>query len=137
VLDGAEVGDGFSEGFALLGVLNRFGEHGLRTADAGGAELEAPEVEDVEGDDVAAADLAQNVLHRDLDVVEEDGRGRASVDAHLALFGAGLDAVEGALDEEGGELLPVDLGEDGVDVGPAAVRDPHLLAVEDVVFFIL
>ena len=30
-------------------------------------------------------------------------------------------------------LLAVDLREDGEEIGEAAVRDPHLLAVEDVV----
>ena len=38
-----------------------------------------------------------------------------------------------ALDEERGELLAVDLGEDGEQIGEAAVRDPHLLAVEQIV----
>ena len=37
-----------------------------------------------------------------------------------------------ALDDEGGELLAVDLREDDEDVGESAVRDPHLLAVERV-----
>ena len=47
------------------------------------------------------------------------------------LFLAGADAREAALDDEGGELLAVDLGEDDEDVGEAAVGDPHLLAVQD------
>ncbi len=43
------------------------------------------------------------------------------MDAHLVFFGAGLDAVVATLDEERRELLPIDLGEHGEDVGPAAV----------------
>ena len=35
-----------------------------------------------------------------------------------------------ALDDEGGEVLAVHLGEDDEDVGEAAVGDPHLLAVQ-------
>ena len=46
---------------------------------------------------------------------------------------APLDDAHAALDDERGELLAVDLGEDGEDVGEAAVGDPRLLAVEDVV----
>ncbi len=38
-----------------------------------------------------------------------------------------------ALDEKGGELFAIDLREDRVEIGFAAVGDPHLLAVEDVV----
>ena len=37
------------------------------------------------------------------------------------------------LDQEGGELFAIDLGEDGEEVGEAGVGDPHLLAVQDVV----
>ena len=43
------------------------------------------------------------------------------------------DAGERALDEERREFLAADFGEDGVEIGRAAVGDPHLLAVEDVV----
>ena len=38
-----------------------------------------------------------------------------------------------AFDDEGGELLAVDLGEDGEEVGEAAIGDPRLLPVQDVV----
>ena len=43
------------------------------------------------------------------------------------------DAGEGALHQKRGELLAADLGEDREQIGRAAVGDPHLLAVEDVV----
>ena len=46
------------------------------------------------------------------------------------LFLAARDAGKRALDDEGGEVLAVDLGEDDEDVGEAAVGDPHLLAVQ-------
>ncbi len=45
----------------------------------------------------------------------------------------GLTPGEIALDEERGELFAIDLGEDCVEIGEAAVGDPHLLAVKDVV----
>jgi hypothetical protein len=41
------------------------------------------------------------------------------------------DAGERPFDDEGGEVLAVDLGEDDVEVGEAAVGDPGLLAVQD------
>ena len=50
--------------------------------------------------------------------------------AHLVLFLAARHAAERALDDERGELLAVDLGEDDEQVGEAAVGDPHLLAVQ-------
>ena len=49
---------------------------------------------------------------------------------HLVFFLAVADAGKAAFDEEGGELLAVDLGEDDEEVGEAAVGDPHLLAAE-------
>ena len=45
----------------------------------------------------------------------------------------GVDAGKRALDQKRRELLAADLGEDRVEVGAAAVGDPHLLAVQDVV----
>ena len=44
-------------------------------------------VQDVEGNDVAAADFAQDVFHWDRHIVEIHGGGRAALDAHL-LFDA-------------------------------------------------
>ena len=41
-----------------------------------------------------------------------------------------LTPVEAALDDEGGEVLAVDLGKYDEDVGEAAVGNPHLLACE-------
>jgi len=57
VADEAEVGDGLAEGLALFGVFDGGGDDALAAAGAGRAEFEAADVEDVEGDDVAAADF--------------------------------------------------------------------------------
>jgi hypothetical protein len=61
-----------------------------------------------------------------------------SVNAHLVFFVAGLAAGKCALDDERGELLAIDFREDHVEIGKAAVRDPHFLTVENVVraFFV-
>jgi hypothetical protein len=69
-----------------------------------------------------------------VDIIEIDGRSRAAFDAHLPFFGTGLDAWIFALDQKGRELLAADFREDGVQISSAAVGDPHLLAIEDVVF---
>ena len=63
-------------------------------------------------------------------VLQDQRRRRRAVQPHLVLFLADRDAGEGALDDERGERLAVDLGEDDEQVGEAAVGDPHLLAVE-------
>ncbi len=92
------------------------------------AELVTPEVEHVERDFVPFANLAEQVRRRDVSVLEDQRRGRRAVQAHLVLFVAGADSLEPALDDEGGEVLAVDLRKDDEDVGEAAVGDPHLLA---------
>ena len=104
-----------------------------RAADAARAQLEAADVQDVEGDDVSLADLAEHVLDRHLAVVEDERAGRRAANAHLLLFRADGEAGEIAFDEERGELLAIDLREDGEQIGEVRVRDPHLLAVQDVV----
>src|SRR3954471_4944381 len=50
--------------------------------------------------------------------------------AHLVLFLAAGYAAEGAFYDERGELLTADLGKHDEDIGESAVRDPHLLAVQ-------
>ena len=82
---------------------------------------------------VPLADLAQQVLHRHLAIGQDQRAGGRSADAELVLLRAHREAGRVALDEERGELLAVDLGEDREHVGEAAVGDPHLFAVQDVV----
>ena len=106
------------------------------STDAHGAGLEAADVQDVEGDDVALADFAEHVFDRHLAVVEDDGAGRRSANAHLVFFGANGEAGKSLFNQERGELFTIDLGEDGEQVGETGIGDPHLFAVEDVVFTI-
>src|SRR5581483_7470194 len=90
------------------------------------------EVQNVEGDDVAAPDLAEKIFDRDFDVVKEDRGGGTAANTHLLFFVAGIDAGKGALNQKGTKLLAADFGEHRVHAGLAAVGDPHLLPVEDV-----
>src|SRR5215471_18083413 len=53
------------------------------------------------------------------------------MEAHLVLFVSARHAGKRPLDDERTEMFPVDLGEDDVEVGEAAIGDPHLLAVQD------
>ena len=121
-------GDRLAELPPLGGVGDGFGECGAGAAGGAGAELQAPVVEDVEGDLVAAADLAEHVARRHACVLQDHRRRRRGVQPHLVLFLADRHAGEAALDDERGERLAVDLGEDDEDVGEAGVGDPHLLA---------
>ena len=108
-------------------------ERELRCAGHRRAELEPADVEDVEGDLVTLADLAEHVLDRHLGALEDDGRRGGALDAELLLLRAGRDSRGRALDEERGEVLPVHAGEHREQVGEAAVRDELLRPLEDVV----
>src|SRR5206468_5592170 len=88
VLHEAEVGDGMAEGLAPLAVPDRRAQRALGPPDAARPELEAADVEDVEGDLVALADLAEEVLLRDDRVLEDEGAGRAALDPGLPLLRA-------------------------------------------------
>ena len=74
-------------------------DRAVRAAAAHRAQLEAREVQHVERDLVALADLAEQVLRRHLHVLEDQRGRRRAVQAHLVLFLAALDA-EAALDDE-------------------------------------
>src|ERR1017187_10427764 len=97
------------------------------SADGESAEFQAADIEDVEGDDVAAASLAEQVVDRHRGVIEEDGRGGTALDAHLLFFSAAGDAGKGAFDQKRTELFTINFGEYGEEVGFAAFCDPHLL----------
>ncbi len=112
------------------GVARSRAEHFLRAAEAGSAERESADIQNIEGDDVAAADFMQQIFLGHQAILKKDRRGGAAVQTHLFFFGAGREAGVAALDDEAGEFFAVDFGEDDVDVGKAAVGDPHLLAVE-------
>src|SRR6478735_320180 len=85
----------------------------------------------------ATAQIAEQVLARDAHVVEVERGRRRSLDAELLLFGARAHPHR-TLDQEGRDAilgLPVAgdqrLGEDGEEVGHAAVGDPDLGPVEE------
>ena len=106
-------------------------QHVLCAADSERPKLETADVQDVEGDDVAAADLAEHVVDRHLHVVEIDGGGGTSFDAHLLFFGARLTPANARSTRNAVNFSP-HLREDGEQIRRAAVGDPHLLAVQDV-----
>src|SRR5207248_9008646 len=85
-----------------------------------------------DGDLVAFAYLAEHVLERIPGVVEDQRGGRAAPQPELVLLAPGGEPARAPLDDEGGELVPVYLEEHHVDVSEAAVGDPHLSAVDQV-----
>ena len=131
VLDRAKGGDGDAELFARRGVFGRLANGGLGAARTHRAQLEAAEVQYVERHLVALADRAQHRVGRHLHVLQDHRRRRRAMEAELVFFLAARHARPLALDDEGGEVLAIDLGKDDEDVGEAAVGDPHLLARHD------
>ncbi len=130
MFDRAERRDRLAELLSLSCVASRLADRDLRAATAHRPELEAREIEHVERDLVTLADLAEQVVRGNLDVLQNHRRRRRAVQPHLVLFLAVRDAVERAFDDERAEELAVDLGKDDIDVGESAVGDPGLLAVE-------
>ena len=120
-----------AEGGPAAAVADGGPQRSLGSAGAPRPQLEAAEVQGVERDLVALADLAQEVLAGDHRIREDQGPRGAALDAGLLLLRAQAHARRSLLDHEGGEVLAVDLGEGDVDVGEAGVAEPHLLAVED------
>jgi hypothetical protein len=132
-LDQAELGDGLAEGDALFGVANHVRQRVARAADAGHAQLEAAHVEHVEGDVVALAGLAQQVRGGDFAVLKHQRAGGGAANAQLVLFRADGQARRVRSMRNAENFSPSILAKTVYRLGDAAVGDPHLLAVEDVV----
>ncbi len=120
----------------LVGVLHRRLQARPDDADRAGGDREPALVERVHRDLEALALCADQVLGRHLHVREEELAGRARPDAQLVLDLAGLDALPRALDDERRDAavggVGVGLGEDELVVGLGGVRDPVLLAVQQI-----
>jgi hypothetical protein len=76
MLDKAELSDRLAESLALFCVVNGVDQRAARAAYAGCSQLEAPNVEDVEGDVVPLARFAEEILGGDTTVIEDEGAGR-------------------------------------------------------------
>ena len=129
--------DRLAERLALLDVLDRHGDRGLRRRHAGDRDAEAllREVVDHLAEALALGD--EQVLDRHARVVEEELRRVLRVHADLLEVAAALEARRVALDDEHADAL-VALRRVGLDRGHEqvavdAVRDERLRAVDDVV----
>ncbi len=81
---------------------------------------------------MSLSDRPKDVFDRHLHVVEHQRRRRRSVETEFDFVAAAGDA-HAALDEEGGEFVAVNFRENREEIGEAAVGDPHLRAVQQVV----
>ena len=137
VANGAKLGNWQVELHPLVGVLHaQVGGH-LAGAQAGRGQLDAANIQDVEGNEVSLANLAENIFLRNLHVRQEHLPGRRALNAHLVLLVAEGQALGAALHDEAGELLAVNLGKHDEHVGKAGVGNPHFLAVEHVLLAVL
>ena len=127
----AEVADGMAESRALLGVMCGGFELVFREAEAGGAERETADIENVEGDDVATADIVQQVFARHVAILEKDRCGRTPAQAHFLFFRAHGKSRRPTLNDERREFFAIDFRENSENIRESAVGDPHFLAVQD------
>src|SRR6185437_6111247 len=88
LLDQSKLGDALAKSLALLRVGDRRLQRVARAAHAGRSQFETADIQDVEGDDVSLADLAEQVFHRHLAIVENQRASRRSANTQLVLLGA-------------------------------------------------
>jgi hypothetical protein len=125
-----KIGDGAAERASVVGVGGRGPQRRFHRPERGRRELEASDVQDVEGDAVAFADFPEQVFRRHANAVERQRtRGRA-VDPELLFLATDRQSGGTALDEERAERFAIDLGVHREQIGEAAVRDELLAAVQ-------
>src|SRR6185503_1730843 len=112
----------------IAGIVERHLQALLGGADRAGSELEATDVQDVEGDLVSLPYFAEDRAGADVHVLQDELARRRSTDAELLLLGAGREARRRALDQERREVLAVDLGEHREQVREAGIGDELLRA---------
>src|ERR1700678_1226074 len=74
----SEIANRLAKRLALLGIGDGTLDRNPGASDAHGAEFEASNVQNVEGDDMSLANFAQQILGRHFAVVEDDGASRRS-----------------------------------------------------------
>lgn len=139
-LHALELGDRLLELRALKRVRDHLVKHALRETDHLSADTDAALVENLNGDLVALALLADEVLGRHLDLVKVDGARARGADTELTLLLANLDAHVFSHSKGRDTLVAlrrVALGKDNEEVSLTTVGDPHLRAVDDVVLAVV
>ena len=134
VLDQAKGGNRLSELLALRSILRGHAQGVLGGAHRAGSQPEAAEVEDVKRDIGAFAHFPQNVFHWHLHLLQNDAARGGGFDPQLVFLPARGEAGKSAFDQKSRDVLAVHFGEDGEQVRPTGVGDPHLGAVEHVMF---
>src|SRR5271167_4627521 len=102
-----KLADRLPELLALLRVLQRSLVGALRHAQPQRGNGDAPAVEDLHGVHKAIAFLAQQVLGRDLAVLEDQLRGITGAQAKLVLFLTGAKSLGSLLNRKGRESMGV------------------------------
>ena len=139
-LQALELGNRAAELLALKGVADAALKRTLRETDHLGANTDTALVEDLNGNLVALAFLANEVLDRHLDLVKVDSAGATGADTELALLLGNLDAHvlgHGKGRDTLVALRGITLGEHNEELSLSRVGDPHLAAVDDVVLAIV
>ena len=121
---------------ALPGITNRFIGYILDPTNDTCAELESTKIENVKGDDVTSSDFPQDVFDRDLCIFQDEGSRRGTSNAHLMLLRTRGNSGEIALNNETAKFLTIHFCKSDEDMSKAGIGDPHLRAVENVVFAI-
>src|SRR4029077_13249917 len=85
---------------------------------------------------MAASDFVKEILLGYGRILKKDRRSGTAPDSHFLFFRSSRKAGRAALDDKAGEFLAVHLGEHNVDVGESAVRNPHLLTIQNPVLAI-
>ncbi len=128
-------------GEGRLHVLDALIKGALRKADAEGGDGRTRHVERLHGDLHSLAFLAKKVGGGNVNVLQKQFDGVGAADSELVIDRPDGEARESALDDEGADSLHARSGigerKDDVDAGEAAVGDPALGAVQDVLIAIL
>ena len=125
-----EIADGMPESGTLFGITRGGFELFFGETEAGSAQRKTAGIEDIERDDMAAANLVQQVFAGHVTILKENWSSGTATQSHFLFLGARGKSGEAALHDEAREFLAIDFCKDDVNVGESPVGNPHFLPIQ-------
>ncbi|MNS97492.1 hypothetical protein D3C72_1318260 [compost metagenome] len=135
--DQREGRDGFAKLSPFIRILCRKCDCILGSAYTSSCKLEASDVQDVKGNEVAFTNFPQQIPCGDFHIFKDQWTGRRAFNPHLLLFRPDADPIHLPFHNKSTEVLAVHLGIYNEHIRKAGIRNELLAAVQNIIFTVI